>query len=92
MTTAFLDISSIHSVEELHQLLKYKLKFPSFYGMNWDAFWDAITGLTEMPDELEIIGLEIFSKNFQRDSQIFIECLNDYNKQPDLKPLKILIQ
>jgi RNAse (barnase) inhibitor barstar len=78
-------------LKELHRLFKSKLKFPAFYGMNWDAFWDSITGLVLMPDELEIIELELFSKAFPKDAQIFLECLNDYNTQSDLKELKIVI-
>lgn len=89
MEIVSINISNIKSINELHQLLKCKLKFPSFYGMNWDAFWDSITALVEMPDELEIIGVEQFSKIFPKDSQIFIKCLKDYSNQPDLKKLKI---
>jgi hypothetical protein len=54
-------------------------------------FGDSITGLVQMPDELEIIGLEQFSKAFPKDAQIFIECLNDYNDRSDLKELKIVM-
>jgi ribonuclease inhibitor len=91
MKNVSINISDIKSIEELHQLLKSKLDFPAFYGMNWDAFRDSITGLVQMPDGLEIIGLEQFSKTFPKDAQIFIECLNDYNDQPDLKELKIVV-
>ncbi len=64
MITILLDISDIKSTEELYKLLKYEFKLPAFYGMNWDAFWDSITGLVAMPGELEITGLEKFSKPF----------------------------
>ncbi len=47
-----IDVGALHSERELHGLLKQQLGFPSFYGMNWAAFWDAITGLVEMPNEL----------------------------------------
>jgi hypothetical protein len=40
-----LDVSTIQDSMELHSLLKKELELPDFYGMNWDAFWDAITGL-----------------------------------------------
>ncbi len=89
MEVTSIDLSGISSINELHQLLMIKLKFPSFYGMNWDAFWDSITSLVEMPDELEIAGFEAFSKAFSKDAKIFLRCLQDYNSQPDLKKLKI---
>ncbi|MFJ9520605.1 CPCC family cysteine-rich protein [Kitasatospora sp. NPDC101801] len=47
-----IDVSAVSNERDLHRLLKQDLRFPSFYGMNWDAFWDAITGLVEMPGEL----------------------------------------
>ncbi|WP_268800413.1 barstar family protein [Pseudomonas huanghezhanensis] len=37
------------SAEELHCVLRGALGFPGWQGCNWDAFWDAITGLIEMP-------------------------------------------
>ena len=66
METITINISNIKSIQELHQLLKFKLNFPLFYGMNWAAFRDSITRLVQIPDLLEIIGLERFSKTFQR--------------------------
>jgi RNAse (barnase) inhibitor barstar len=50
------DVSAVETVRELHGVLKEALGFPAFYGMNWDAFWDAITGLVQMPDELVFTG------------------------------------
>ncbi|MFG2695789.1 barstar family protein [Kitasatospora sp. NPDC048407] len=47
-----IDLGSVCNERDLHALVKRELGFPAFYGMNWDAFWDAITGLIEMPDEL----------------------------------------
>lgn len=45
-----IDVGPVHSERALHAVLKRELDFPAFYGMNWGAFWDAITGLVEMPD------------------------------------------
>ncbi len=49
------DVGSVRGECDLHAVLKRDLGFPSFYGMNWDAFWDAITGLVEMPGELRFV-------------------------------------
>ncbi|MED1955148.1 barstar family protein [Brevibacillus formosus] len=51
-----IDVSNVKSNEDLHSLLKSSLNFPDFYGMNMSAFWDAITGLVEMPINLTFIG------------------------------------
>ncbi|WP_259464454.1 CPCC family cysteine-rich protein [Streptomyces sp. TLI_171] len=50
-----IDVGPVGSEEDLHEILKQKLQFPSFYGMNWSAFRDAITGLVDMPCELHFI-------------------------------------
>ncbi|MFE1923893.1 barstar family protein [Streptomyces asoensis] len=51
-----LDVGGTADERMLHLLLKRELRFPDFYGMNWDAFWDAITGLVEIPDHLRFLG------------------------------------
>ncbi|MEU6540552.1 barstar family protein [Streptomyces sp. NPDC047000] len=38
-----IDVSEVTDERALHLLLKRELGFPDFYGMNWDAFRDAIT-------------------------------------------------
>ncbi|WP_345195362.1 barstar family protein [Streptomyces lavendulae] len=50
-----IDVGSVHSERELHGVLKQELGFPSFYGMDWGAFWDAATGLVEMPKRLRFV-------------------------------------
>ena len=52
-----IDLSEIQTSIEVHKILKEKLGFPSYYGMNWDTFWDSITGLVEMPHDLKIMAL-----------------------------------
>ncbi|MGB3619881.1 MAG: barstar family protein [Ketobacter sp.] len=51
-----INVESVTSEKELHEVLARSLGFPDFYGKNWDAFWDSITGLVAMPDHLEFIG------------------------------------
>ena len=51
-----IDVTNVNTSNELQSIIKNKLDFPEFYGMNWDAFWDAITGLVELPKRLVIKG------------------------------------
>jgi RNAse (barnase) inhibitor barstar len=51
-----IDLSSIETEEQLHVLISSALSFPKFYGNNWDAFWDSITGLVELPTIIEFKG------------------------------------
>ena len=56
-----IDLGNINSPRQLHAALAAALGFPSFYGMNWDAFWDAITGLVDMPQQIELRGWPAFA-------------------------------
>lgn len=70
-----IDLSEVSSSDELHCILKDALGFPEWYGCNWDAFWDAITGLVEMPAHLKISGWNILSKRFPEDARLMQQCL-----------------
>ncbi len=75
-----IDVSKTTSKQGLHELLAEKLSFPSFYGKNWDAFWDIITSAVEMPEVLEIRGLEHLKSTLPKDALHLITCLNDLGK------------
>ncbi len=85
-----IDVSNVKKAKELHLLLKEKLEFPDFYGENWDAFWDAITGLVELPDKLEFIGWANLQKKLPRDATLMKKCLIDYNKQSYVKKCELI--
>lgn len=42
MKTYAVDVSSVHSLLELHQYLKEVFSLPEHYGMNMDALWDCL--------------------------------------------------
>ncbi|MGC3981305.1 MAG: barstar family protein [Steroidobacteraceae bacterium] len=75
-----IDVSQVGDRTELHELLSESLSFPTFYGKNWDAFWDAITGLIEMPDILELRGIEKLKRTLPKDAVKLITCLKDLGK------------
>jgi len=64
-----IDLSRLHSIDEFHKTFMVQLSFPDFYGMNWHAFRDSITGLTEMPDTLTLTGYDKFNTLFRRDGK-----------------------
>ena len=70
-----IDLSGINSARPLHAALATALGFPSFYGMNWDAFHDAITGLVDMPQQLELRGWPAFAARLPRDAAILQRIL-----------------
>lgn len=72
-----IDLRAITSAEELHSLLMESLNFPGWYGANWDAFWDAITGLVEMPCTVRFLGWPQFSQRLPREAVLLKECLTE---------------
>jgi RNAse (barnase) inhibitor barstar len=75
-----IDVSDVGSVQELHERLALALAFPDFYGKNWAAFWDSITGLVKMPRRLVITGWSNVASRWPKDAQIMLDCLRDLNK------------
>lgn len=76
-----LDLNDIESGRDFQMLLKNKMNFPDFYGLNWDAFWDAITGLGKLPRVIEITGWERMTNKLPHDAQMFNKLLDEYNEQ-----------
>lgn len=70
-----IDLSDINTARQLHAALASALGFPSFYGMNWDAFWDAITGLVDMPQQLELRGWPAFATRLPAEAAILQRIL-----------------
>ncbi|MBO9738882.1 barstar family protein [Xanthomonas axonopodis pv. begoniae] len=75
-----IELGSVTCALELHALLMQSLDFPCWYGRNWDAFWDAITGLVEMPEQLVLDGWQQFSQRMPGDAQRMCKCLKDMSE------------
>jgi RNAse (barnase) inhibitor barstar len=75
-----IDVTHIKTSKELHIILKKELDFPRFYGGNWDAFWDAITGLVELPITLQFVGWAELENNLRPDAIILKELLFKHNE------------
>ena len=78
-TIITIDLRGVISAEDLQIILKDKLEFPDFYGKNWNAFWDAITGLVEMPEKIIFLGWDVFSVKLPKEAEMLKELLEDYN-------------
>ena len=72
-----IDVGSVESTADLHRRLQEALRFPEGYGCNWDAFWDAITGLVQMPGTLKLAGWSSLQKRFPREAEQLQQALSD---------------
>jgi ribonuclease inhibitor len=72
-----IDLHAVRSAQQLQVLLRDELCFPSWYGKNWDAFWDAVTGLVPMPEVLMLVGWEDFQSRLPNEAEHFVRCMSD---------------
>lgn len=72
-----IDLRNVVSEKDLHLLLMNSLGFPGWYGCNWDAFWDAISGLVEMPIVLRFVGWQSLASRLPRATAMLAQCLGE---------------
>lgn len=85
-----IDLGGVQDEEALHQCLAQALGFPDWYGRNWDAFWDSITGLVEMPEVLEFQGWPAFSVTMPQESKQLMELLDEMNEKYPAEAPKVI--
>ncbi|MFD1140912.1 barstar family protein [Larkinella insperata] len=84
-----LNLTGITSKATLHQLFKTELHFPEWYGVSWDAFWDCIVAVVEMPHVLTLTNWEEFAQQCPRDMQILRQIIHDYEET--MTPKRIVL-
>ena len=78
--------SNIEPSGELHQKFSDELLFPSFCGMNWDAFRDTITGLIEMPTKVILKNHKELRNKLPEDYNLMMQCFEDMKREyPEIK-------
>jgi RNAse (barnase) inhibitor barstar len=77
--TVTIDLTGINSKAAIHQALKQHLGFPDWYGPSWDALWDAIIAVVEMPDEVVLRNWQEFAEACPKDMQILRQIIADYH-------------
>ncbi|MGW5124687.1 barstar family protein [Streptomyces sp. NPDC004069] len=73
-----IDVSGVTDERALHLLLKRELGFPDFYGMNWAAFWDAITGLVQIPEHVRFLGWDQLTDSVPHGAAMLRRALDSY--------------
>ena len=68
---------------EFQLRIKQELGMPEFYGMNWDSYWDAITGLITLPDKLILSDWNVYKCIQEDDAYSFEKIMKEYNELED---------
>ena len=75
------NLSEVRSESDIHEAFASEFKFPEFYGANWDAFWDVLTGFGCFPNRFTIIGTENLRERLPESltqlDRIFADCQNE---------------
>jgi ribonuclease inhibitor len=85
-----IDLTGIDTKTGFHLLLKRELGFPDWYGVgwvSWDAFWDAIVAVVEMPDTVVLEHWETFAQACPKDMAILCQIIADYHQEKPGKQL-----
>jgi ribonuclease inhibitor len=76
-----IDLTHVDTKAAFHLLVKRELGFPDWYGPSWDAFWDAIIAVIQMPDEVVLLNWQKFAQACPKDMQILRQIINDYHEE-----------
>lgn len=74
MQSIKLDLSSVKSEDEFHDLVKDVFGFPYYYGRNLDAFWDCLSEIA-IPTKVEVFNLSEVSDAINGVVLIYVDLL-----------------
>lgn len=81
-----LDFSKCKYLGEVHLILKEKFGLPEYYGENWDALWDCLSGLFYKRENFvaELHSFYSLSDDLQNECKKMLEVFNDvHNDTPN---------
>ncbi|MEE9727265.1 barstar family protein [Listeria seeligeri] len=87
-----INLGNVTNKNELQILLKDSLDFPEFYGENWDAFWDTITGLVELPEEIIFEKWPVFTKLLPEEAIKLTSTILHFNTKYPMLKCKIILR
>ncbi|MFE6746326.1 CPCC family cysteine-rich protein [Kitasatospora purpeofusca] len=75
-----IDVGAVRDDRDLHATLQRELGFPSFYGRNWSAFHDAVTGLVVLPAEIRFTRRHALERRAPHSAAALREQLTRYRE------------
>lgn len=81
----YMNLAIPRSIESFHDIIKQELNFPDFYRANWDAFWDTITRIVQLPKIVVFYNYSVFVQNWKDKAKILKDLADEYNKLSDSK-------
>lgn len=69
------DFKDVEGIYDMFEILSTALKFPNYFGNNWDAFWDCITDINGLPLYIDIHSFNILKEKLSQEAECFLEIL-----------------
>lgn len=69
--------SDINDKYEIFELFSSKLQFPSYFGKNWDAFYDCLCGLEGPDKKILILHEDLPFRKSEEERELYIDLLLD---------------
>ena len=79
--SVIINLAGVNTKVAIHQAFKQHLGFPDWYGPSWDALWDAIIAVVEMPKEVVLLNWQEFAQACPKDMQILHQIIADYHEE-----------
>ncbi len=84
-----IDLRNASGDRDVHSAFADVLCFPDFYGMNWDAFWDVLTGFGCFPPKIIIAGRSELQASSPKTLEMLEKIFRDYEAEGDVPPLDV---
>ena len=72
-----IDVGTTKTRQDLHDLLFEALRFPDYYGSNWDAFDECIRDVP-VPSVIQITHFEELRLRLPREAELMSRCLQEF--------------
>ena len=74
-----IDFAGVEYYLQFHDVIRDSLEFPAYYGRNWDALWDCLQEIVNLPTHIQIKNLEVLQKRgFAEVVKMFIDILKEF--------------
>jgi len=75
-----IDVRNVKTREELHELLATLLKFPDYYGRNWDAFDECIRDFPPVTP-VRVVGMQELGSVLPREATLMRQCFSAFEAE-----------